>query len=173
MAHQAHPSLANLAARKRVSTFKPSSNATWAKIQEKNSLAELDANKVVTGNIDYFKNHPNYNIQEEPIIKSNKSGVDKQSKHKKANKNNGMELDMKAMKQMIEEQKQQEMAKENKASSEPIKEEKKPIPLDSPFSIDFNSPQMIGLTDQMANLFTEEDKTGNVNVNGDGTTEQK
>ena len=168
MAHQAHPSLANLAARKRVSTFKPTSNATWAKIQEKKSLAELNANKVVTGNIDYFKNHPNYNPQEEPTIQSTKSN---KSKHKKGDKN-GMELDLNAMKQMIEEQKQQELAKENKASSESKdkQKEKKPVPLDSPFSIDFNSPQMIGLTDQMANLFTED-----TNVNGDGSaqTQQK
>ena len=159
MAHEAHPSLAKLAARKRVSTFKPKSNATYTKM-EKKSLAELNANKVVTENLDYFKNHPNFNMKEEPKP-TKKHGMDNKSQHKKSNKNDGIELDINAMKRMIEEQKQQEMVKKNEASSEQSNKEKKPVPLDSPYSIDFNSPQMLGLTDQMANLFKDDCQTGN------------
>ena len=84
------------------------------------------------------------------------------------NKNNAIQLDINAMRQIIAEQKRKEIEKELEQTNQDNNDNKKKItvPLDSPFSIDFNSPQMIGLTDEMAHLFDEDN---NKNVNADGS----
>eukprot|EP00483_Globobulimina_turgida_P001768 UN01770 len=64
-------------------------------------------------------------------------------------------MDINAMRAMIEQQKTDEIKQnENKKNDVDDVSNNVPYPADA-FSIDFNSPQMIGLTDEMANLFTE------------------
>ena len=155
MAHEAHPSLATLAERK-------INNATWAKIHDvTQSLTNLQENKVVGDKVEHFKNHPDFQINDDNkskndnIDKNNDNPIVKTNKKQK-NKLNKLSIDdIKALKAMIEECKKQENDNpSNNSNKNLLNVDDNKYAADF-MSMDFNSPQMLNLYDEMNEMLKD------------------